>query len=133
LHPEATFAFHDSEVRRIVADAAAGTLAVVFSAARVLVPRARGEDEAEGGYFAGVELRLADARWTGPVAVCIGRLASGAVTLEGSHRVVLPLDAELAGTLRVELVFANGSQLHVDARRLALRAGDARPSGDYAC
>jgi hypothetical protein len=133
LHPETTFVFHDSEVRRIVADAGAGTLQILFSAARVCMPQAGAAGDDEDGYLAGVELQIAEARWTGPVAVCIGRLASGAVMAAGAHRVVLPLDADLAGELRIELQFANGSQLHVEARRLVMRAGEAHPSGDYAC
>ena len=127
---EATFVFHDSEVRRIAADAGAGTLEIAFSAARV---RGAGAGPEADGYLAGVTLALADARWTGPVAVCIGRIACGAVTVDGAHRAELPLAADLAGALRLELQFANGSQLHADARRLAIHAEGARRTDDFAC
>jgi hypothetical protein len=126
--------FHDSEVRRVVADAAAGTLAIHFSAAHVLAsPEAGVEDDEEDGFIGGVELRLSEARWTGPVPVCIGRIASGGVTVAGAHRAMLPLPAEIAGDLHAELQFANGSQLLVMARRLELRAEGGQVVGNHAC
>ena len=127
---DAIFVFHDSEVRHIAAHADAGILEIAFSAARI---RAADAGPGEDGYLAGVTLALADARWTGPVAVCIGRIASGAVTVDGVHRATLPLGADLAGALRLELQFANGSQLHADARRLAIHAEGARRTDDFAC
>jgi hypothetical protein len=131
LHPETRILFHDSEVRRIDADTAGGTLAIRFSAARVHEPGAPGEEEA---YLGGVTLALERARWTGPVAVCIGRIASGAVTLGGgAHQATLAIGADLAGALRLELQFANGSQLHVDALRLVVHAEGAARTGDFAC
>jgi len=133
LHPDATFSFHDSEVRRVVADAAAGTLAIHFSAARVRRPGAEGDEDDEDGYLSGVELHLSGAHWEGPVAVCIGRIASGAVTVARVHLAALPVDEEMTGELRIELQFANGSQLHADAQRLIVRAGDGPLAGDFAC
>jgi hypothetical protein len=123
------FVFHDSEVRRVVADAAAGTLAILFSAAHVLP----GADDEDDGFLAGVELHLAEARWSGPVPVCIGRIASGGVTLAGAHRSMLPLPADLSGELHAEVQFANGSQLLVTARRLALRGEGGPVVGNHAC
>jgi hypothetical protein len=122
--------FHDSEVRRVAIDAGAGTLEIQFSAARVREPGVGTDGD---GYLGGVTLSLADARWTGPVAVCIGRIASGAVIVDGVHRVVLPLAADLAGALRVELQFANGSQLHAEAGRLVLHGEGAQRTDDFAC
>jgi len=133
LPTDATFVFHDSEVRRVVADSAAGTLTIHFSAAHLLpAPGPRGEDE-EDGFLAGVELRLAEARWTGPVAVCIGRIASGGVTVGGTHGSTLPLPADIAGDLHAELQFANGSQLLVTARRLVLHSEGGKVVGNHAC
>jgi hypothetical protein len=127
---DATFLFHDSEVRRVAADADTGTLEIAFSAARI---RGAGAVAGEDGYLEGVTLALVDAHWTGPVAVCIGRIASGAVTIDHVHRAALPLGTTLAGALRLELQFANGSQLHADAGRLALHAEGARRTDDFAC
>jgi len=130
LPNETRLLFHDSEVRRIAADAGAGTLEIHFSAARVRESGAQGDDDA---YLGGVTLALSLARWTGPVAVCIGRIASGAVTMDHTHLVTLPLAADLAGELRLELQFANGSQLHAEAQRLVLHAQGATRTGDFAC
>jgi hypothetical protein len=130
LTSETRLLFHDSEVRRVAADADAGTLEIHFSAARVRESGAQGDDDA---YLGGVTLALAQARWTGPVAVCIGRIASGAVTMEHAHLATLPLSADLSGELRLELQFANGSQLHAEARRLAVHAEGATRTGDFAC
>jgi hypothetical protein len=127
---EGRFVFHDSEVRRVAADAGAGTLEIHFAAAHVHEAGTGGEEE---GYLSGVTLALAGARWTGPVAVCIGRIASGAAFVDGTHRVTLPLGADLSGALRVELQFANGSQLHADAGHLVLHAEGAKHTGDFAC
>jgi hypothetical protein len=131
---DAVLVFHDSEVRRVVADASAGTIAIHFSAAHILPsPEARVEDGEEDGFVGGVELCLSEARWTGPVPVCIGRIASGGVTLAGTHRATLPLPADIAGELHAELQFANGSQLLVTARRLEVRAEGGQVVGNHAC
>jgi len=65
LPNETRLLFHDSEVRRITADAGAATLEIHFSAARVRESGAQGDDDA---YLGGVTLALSQARWTGPVA-----------------------------------------------------------------
>ena len=130
MPPDTRLLFHDSEVRRIAADADAGALEIHFSAARVLETGTQGEDDA---YLGGVTLALAQARWTGPVAVCIGRIASGAVAMERAHLASLPLGADLAGALCLELQFANGSQLHAEAGRLVLHAEGAARTDDFAC
>jgi len=76
------------------------------------------------GWLPGVALVLADARLAGSPAHTFGRLAEGRLRQDGCDisRPLLP-DA-LTGELELTLHFANGTQLTVRGRSLALSAAD---------
>ena len=108
---DARFAFADSEVSSVTIDED-GTLLLRFSAARVAgsgAPR----------YLPGLVLRLDRARLDAPPSGCIGRVAEGEVLAAGQCHAVLDIPPTLAGPLRLNLRFANGSQLGASAEALA--------------
>ena len=118
--------FHDSEVHAV--HAADGAACVRFSAAHVR----RGADTARG-YLGGVEIAATGAAWRGEVAPGIGRVVAGRLRRDG---VDLPpaIPSRLAGALSLELRFANGTQLSIDAATIEIRVDDgARFKEDFSC
>ncbi|WP_028455671.1 hypothetical protein [Chitinilyticum litopenaei] len=106
--------WHDSEVARI--DAAGDILTVIFAAAQV--------GGAEDGYLRGVALRCEDASWQGLAGDCLGRLSAGLLRVNGARHSGLLLPAQLVGELVLELQFANGAELRIQATRLQTQMPD---------
>ena len=121
-----TLEFADSEVRDVTAHGDA--VRVRFAAAAV-----HGE-AGERGWLPGVVLTLAEATPDGDAAHAFGKLAGGRLRHEGRDITRPALPGALAGGIELALRFANGTQLSVHARSLALDvAADARFAEDLSC
>ena len=118
--------FADSEVARV--EVQGDTLLLRFAAAAIEQGPA-GED----GYLPGLTLAFQQARWQGDPAACFGRLVEGELSdgISRFTRLELPFDGP--GPWRVELLFAHGRRLVVDAQRVTASAGDAPLRPSYAC
>lgn len=125
--------FADSEVAG--ADVGPHGLRLRLAAACVQRRDDAGAGRPEPGYAQAVELLLVGAVPAAPAAALIGRIAHGRVQAgDGRWRSQLPLPGSLAGPLRVELAFANRSELIVSAQALHCRFdGAANFSASLAC
>ena len=118
--------FHDSEVRDVVADA--GSVRLRLSAAAVR------NEVGERGWLTGVVLTLADAVLDGDAAHAFGKLVEGRLRHDGRDLARPALPGMLCGRIELALRLANGTQLSVHARSIALDvAGDARFAEDLSC
>ena len=118
--------FHDSEIRDVVADAAA--VRVRFAAACVR------DIHGGRGWLTGVTLALADATLAGDATHAFGRLSEGRLRQDGRDVVRPALPDTLAGALELTLRFANGTLLTVQGRSLAASlSGDGRFTEDLSC
>lgn len=104
------FSFQDSEVHSVTAQA--HTLTLTFAAASVQLPDGR------QGYLSALPITLQGAHWQSPLADCIGRLRDGSLWTGGTRQTTLPLPCNATGLLRLELQFANGTQLTVQAHAI---------------
>jgi hypothetical protein len=129
------FEFADSEVAPIegwappVAGAGAGLALSLGMAAACLVDACAARSR-RTGYARGLRLVLQEAQHVPPSAVwaeAFGRVREGAVVCAGQRLQRLPLDWCSQGPVRLELAFAHGVVLQVDAGRayLARQAGFA--------
>ena len=121
--------FHDSEVRQ--AQTAGADLSVAFSAASV-----RSSDRQNGidGYVLNLEMLLTQATWTGARADGVGRLSTGALSIDGVPLSPVPLPLARAGKVALTLTFANGTLLSIAARSVLIRfSGEPRWVESYAC
>jgi hypothetical protein len=117
--------FQDSEVACIEVDG--GSLRLRFAAASVT-------QHGEAGYLPGLEIHIGQARWSGELAECVGRIAGGRLIAQGTTSMRLPLPYSLDGPSTLELAFANRSQLSVTSMSLACRVdGDAPFAPSLAC
>jgi hypothetical protein len=115
-------ALADAEVGWLVreaGDAAAGDTLRVRLAAAPGWPVVDGRPNArEPGHARGVGLRFAGATLSGDTDGAFGRLSQGRVWHAGRWRGTLDLPGELAGPLRAEWRFGNGSELLITATGL---------------
>jgi len=119
-------AFHDSELRDVVADGSSVRLR--FSAASVVA------DNGERGWLPGVVLTLSDATLQGNAALAFGKLAEGQLRHDGRAIAHPALPGMLKGDVALALRCANGTTLALGGRALALAvAGDARFAADLSC
>ena len=119
-------AFHDSELRDVVADA--GTVRLRFSAASVVAA------DGERGWLSGVELTLSGATLHGDAAHAFGKVTEGQLRHNG-HAIARPaLPGMFAGDIALALRLANGTALALRGHSLALDIpADARFAADLSC
>ena len=121
-----TLEFRDSEVRDVMADD--GGVRVHFSAASVR------DAAGDRGWLPSVRLTLASATLAGDVAHAFGKVAEGALRLDGRLVARPALPATLAGDIELTLRFANGATLAARGRSLDASVGDAaRFADDLSC
>lgn len=106
----------DSEVAFVAA--AQGGVRIRLSAAHVLRSEALGQRPTPG-FSRGVVLWLAGAEPPADGGDFMGRIAQGRARIEGRWAAQLALPSSWAGPVRLELAFANGSQLVLDAEALS--------------
>lgn len=121
----------DSEVAFVAA--VQGGVRIRLSAAHVLRSEAPGQRPTPG-FSRAVELWLAGAEPPADGGDFMGRIAQGRAQIEGRWAAQLALPSSLAGPVRLELAFANGSQLALDAAALSCRyAGEPNFSESLFC
>lgn len=123
-----TFAleFPDSEVRDVVADD--GGVRVHFSAVSVR------DANCERGWLPSVRLTLAAATLAGDAAHAFGKVAEGALRLDGRLVARPALPDALAGEIELTLRFANGATLAARGRSLVSSIdAAARFADDLSC
>jgi hypothetical protein len=105
----------DSEVTEVCM--AEGRLTLRLAAAHVQQQDLAGQPE--WGHLSGVVVHGEglDGSRAGPVPDALGRLSEGRWLIDGSPLGPWPLDTPLLGALRLELRFANGTELVVHATR----------------
>jgi hypothetical protein len=121
-----TLAFHDSELRDVLAEA--GTVRLRLAAASVVA------DDGERGWLPGVVLTLSDATLDGDATHAFGKLAEGHLRHDGQAIARPTLPGTLAGDIVLDLRCTNGSALALRGRALVLAAADdARFAPDLSC
>lgn len=120
-----TLELADSELRDVAAEGAAVRLRFAAAAVR--------DDAGERGWLASVQVELTDASLHGNASHAFGRIAQGAVRLDGgATRLRVP--GALSGELELALALANGTQLVVRGRALAASVAEgARFAPDLSC
>ena len=119
----------DSEVLGMVADLAAATLTLQFSAAAV-----RRVSDGAVGHLSGVRLQFSGTQWQGELGACLGRLVAGELTLADGQRLRhWRLRLPFHQPLQAELDFGRGEVLAITAAGMVCAVGDTRFSESLAC
>ena len=133
------FEFADSEISQVQlqTQAETATLVMEFSAATVQRLQASSGDR-DKGYVKGLSLhwQLGAASPSEPdqLAACLGRISHARLLQAGAALTQLDAPGQLSGPLQLQLSFANGSELRIEA--LALECclpADAQFFEVYAC
>ncbi|MET0350705.1 MAG: hypothetical protein ABW067_13025 [Rhizobacter sp.] len=126
------FSFADSEVSAVGVDG--DTLRVRFAAANVAEPDDTAFSGERQGHVTGVVLTCRGGPWPAGLDGYVGRLAEGRLSVRGEWLARLPLPVELTGTSRLELRFANRTELAVAVTAVSLTAPhDAAFAESFAC
>lgn len=121
--------FSDSQVSR--AELTGVDLRIALSAAHVRA--APGETEGEG-YMSSLVLWFRDARWSGELALVLGRVDAGELRVGGQTLRVLPLPFASADTVHCHLALANSTVLEIAAASVTCGlSGDETFVESYAC
>jgi hypothetical protein len=107
-----TLVFADCEVAYVVA--ADDRLVVRLSAAHARAEPAAGDDRPTDGFARGVVVTLKGARLAVPAGTLIGRIAQGRIRIGTRWADALPLPGRIDDRVRVELAFANRSELDLE-------------------
>ena len=80
------------------------------------------------------DLSVTQATWSGALADGVGRLSTGALSIDGVPLSPVPLPLARAGKVALTLTFANGTLLSIAARSVLIRfSGEPRWVESYAC
>ncbi len=124
--------FHDSEIARI--DAVGRTLRVRFSAACVHRSAGAPGVDAGKGFLQAVSMELDDATWDAELAPCHGRVAEGAVRVNGIDIGLPTIPGARSGEIRLWIRFSSGAEFSAGAVSLRLAVdGEARFIEDFSC
>ena len=108
--------FHDSLVGSVEYENA--SLLVAFSSAYIHRSTGHPGIDNGAGYVQTAQLLFGEARATGKLSSCKGRLSDGSVHIQGSALSLIPVPYSASGSIKAELVFENGEVLAIVAKSL---------------